>query len=866
MKDDIMKFMQEFHDNGVLGNGINCSFVTLVPKIASPEAITDFRPISLISSIYKVVAKVLANRMKVVVPKIIDRVQSAFLSGRNIMDGVLVANEIVDWWKKTNRKGLIIKLDFEKAYDTVNWNFLFQMLENFGFGPTWTKWIKECISSARVSILVNGSPSTEFCPQKGLRQGDPLSPFLFNVVAEGLNILISRAKDMGLVRGISVGANGLNISHLQFADDTVLFCEAEGSQILAIKRILRCFEVISGLRINFSKSVVCGVGVAEVEVDEFARKLNCLSTKLPLKYLGLPLGASPSRRLTWRPVVENFKKKLTGWKRRVLSFAGRVTLIKSVLSALPVYYMSLFKIPACVAKELDRIQASFLWGDSERSRKLHLVRWKEVCMSVKQGGLGIKNISLANDSLLLKWWWRYGQEDEALWKMVICEKYGSDGGRWFPDKEAHGPISQIWKDILSVAQRNGSIIQFYKDNVEILIGNGQRISFWRDNWLGSTNLLSQFPRLFQLVNDKEISLNVQVARRVSQSGWAFNFNRPLRAWEEGELVRLTTALGSGPLLRSDVADSLGWKAAQPGTFKVNAVYAWGMLNDGPTHRSVDLIWNNFSPPKAKFFSWLAWRGRLKTKDLLHRVGILEGEEVLNCIFCQEARESLDHVMLHCSFTWKIWSAIIDWWGIQWVIPKSIEGLLIWWLGWKFRKKVNLVWKTLPAAVLWSVWSYRNECVFKAVQPNFQALCECIKVRLAMWMRSQFRDASFSVNDVVFNFSQVRCAGSQPSELAIVAAQFWFAPADGLTFFLVPYDSTPNITAGAAMGLPANLTTGKAFSAFVAVEFDTYCNNKFDPTNKTHVGININSLNSSAYAVWNSNMTDAPKVPLVSWLI
>lgn len=428
---------------------------------------------------------------------------------------------------------------------------------------------------------------------------------------------------MGLFRGTFVGENGLNISHLQFADDTVMFCEAEESEILAIKRILRCFEVISGLRINFAKSVVCGVGTADVEVNEFAGKLNCLSSKLPLKYLGLPLGASPSRRLTWRPVIEKFKKKLSGWKRRVLSFAGRVTLIKSVLSALPVYYMSLFKIPECVAKEMDRIQASFLWGDSEHSRKLHLVKWKEVCMSLKQGGLGIKNIRLANDSLLLKWWWRYGQEDEALWKKVICEKYGSDGGRWFPDKDVHGPISHIWKDILSVAQRNGSILQFYKDNVEILIGNGKRISFWRDSWLGSTNLLCQFPRLFQLANDKEISLNVQVARRVSQSGWYFNFKRPLRAWEEGELVRLTTALGSGPLLRSDIDDSLGWKAAQPGIFKVNAVYAWGMLNDGPYHRTVDLIWNNFSPPKAKKISWLAWRGRLKTKDLLHRFGILE---------------------------------------------------------------------------------------------------------------------------------------------------------------------------------------------------------------------------------------------------
>ncbi|XP_028063701.1 uncharacterized protein LOC114266942 [Camellia sinensis] len=139
MKGDIMEFMKEFHDNGVLGNGINCSFLTLVPKVDCPESIKDFRPISLISFFYKVLSKVLARIIKLVVPRIIDRVQSAFLSGRNILDGVLIANEVVNYWKKTNRNGLILKLDFENSYDTVNWNFLIQMLENFGFGTTWTK-------------------------------------------------------------------------------------------------------------------------------------------------------------------------------------------------------------------------------------------------------------------------------------------------------------------------------------------------------------------------------------------------------------------------------------------------------------------------------------------------------------------------------------------------------------------------------------------------------------------------------------------------------------------------------------------------------------------------------------------------------
>lgn len=141
--------------------------------------------------------------------------------------------------------------------------------------------------------------------------------------------------------------------------------------MLIVKRILRCFEIISRLKINFHKSVVCGVGISDEIVKNFASRLNCTYQKLPLKYLGLPLGANPSRRETWKPVVDNFKNKLTGWKMRLLSLAGRVTLIKFVLSSLPVYYMSLFRLPRSVAKELDKIQVAFLWGDSDVKKKVH---------------------------------------------------------------------------------------------------------------------------------------------------------------------------------------------------------------------------------------------------------------------------------------------------------------------------------------------------------------------------------------------------------------------------------------------------------------------------------------------------------------
>ncbi|XP_028085057.1 uncharacterized protein LOC114286160 [Camellia sinensis] len=197
---------------------------------------------------------------------------------------------------------------------------------------------------------------------------------------------------MGLIQGPSVGSNELKISHLQFANGIIIFCEAEWEEIIMIKRILRCFVVMSGLKINFHKSTVCGIGVEERRVMKFATKLNCLSQRLPLTYLGLPLGANPRSRSTWQTVVEKCKKKLASWKKRFLSFDGRLTLIRSVLSSIPLFFLSLFKMVVGVAKTIDKIQSSFLWGDSETSRKIHLVNWKEVYRGKSQRGLAVRNL------------------------------------------------------------------------------------------------------------------------------------------------------------------------------------------------------------------------------------------------------------------------------------------------------------------------------------------------------------------------------------------------------------------------------------------------------------------------------------------
>ncbi|GKV39565.1 hypothetical protein SLEP1_g47323 [Rubroshorea leprosula] len=293
LKEDFVSFFGEFHQHGRLVKGLNSSFLTLIPKKLNSVELKDFRPISLIGCIYKLLAKVLANKLKVVMSQIISDTQSAFVGGRQLVDGVLVLNEVVEKVKRRKHQAFIFKADFENAYDCADWSFLDWMMSRFGFGVQWRGWIKECLSTARISVLVNGSPIEEFMMGKGLRQGNPLSPFMFLMIAEGLHGLVKKVETKGLIHGIDVGSKGLNISLLQFADDTVILGKANGENIFTVKIILRWFELMSGLRINFRKSSIVEFNVAQRWLTEAASVLRCGVGEIPFVYLGMP------RKIPW---------------------------------------------------------------------------------------------------------------------------------------------------------------------------------------------------------------------------------------------------------------------------------------------------------------------------------------------------------------------------------------------------------------------------------------------------------------------------------------------------------------------------------------------------------------------------------------
>ena len=311
-KEEILDMFKEFYEQNVFLKSLNNTFLVLLPKKGGAEDLGDFRPISLLGGLYKLLAKVLANRLKKVIGRVVSPDQNAFVKGRQILDASLIANEVIDDWQKNGEKGLICKLDIEKAYDSINWQFLMKVMQKMGFGPKWLSWMWWCISTAKYSVMVNGVPTGFFSSSKGLRQGDPLSPYLFVMGMEVLSILIRRAVEGGFISGCNFQrgrGRAVHITYLLFADDTIVFCEAKNEHLTHLSWILFWFEAASGLRINLAKNEIILVGEVE-EVNEMVVELGCRVGQLPAIYLGLPLGVPNKVVLGWDEVEEKVRRRL----------------------------------------------------------------------------------------------------------------------------------------------------------------------------------------------------------------------------------------------------------------------------------------------------------------------------------------------------------------------------------------------------------------------------------------------------------------------------------------------------------------------------------------------------------------------------
>ncbi|GJZ93044.1 RNA-directed DNA polymerase, eukaryota [Tanacetum coccineum] len=258
---------------------------------------------------------------------------------------------------------MIFKVDFEKAFDSVRWDYLDDVLNKFGFGVKWRTWIQGCLNPAMGSILVNGSPTSEFKFYKGLKQGDLLSPFLFILIMESLHLSFKNVVNAGLYKGLPIDSS-LTLFHLFYADDAVFVDKWDKQYVATLVNVLKCFFLASGRKINLHKSKLMGIGIPHEYVLSAAESIGCSTFAAPFNFLGVKVGGLMSRHSSWKEVID---------------------------------------------------------------RMLALIAWDKIMASKKNGGLGVSNFFALNRALIFKWIWHFISNGSSLWARFIQAIYGSKG-------------------------------------------------------------------------------------------------------------------------------------------------------------------------------------------------------------------------------------------------------------------------------------------------------------------------------------------------------------------------------------------------------------------------------------------------------
>ena len=476
--DDVTAEVGNFFTSNTLDGRYNETHVRLIPKTRGAKAVADYRPIALCNTHYKIIAKVLTSRLQPVLQAIISSNQSAFVKGRAIPDNVLITHEVLHCLRTSGAKvrcSMAVKTDMSKAYDRIEWSFLERVLFRLGFHPIWISWIMECIRSVSYSFLVNGSAQGKVVPSRGIRQGDPLSPYLFILCTEVLSGLCSRAMQNGNLAGIQVARRCPPVNHLLFADDTMFFTKTSVACCEALKRVLSLYEGASGQCINLGKSAITFSAKTPSEVKTRVKDfLNIHSEGGAGKYLGLPEHFGRKKRDIFINLIDRIRQKSISWSTRYLSSAGKQVLLQAVLAALPTYTMTCFKLPLSVCKQIQSVLTRF-WCDAKPEiRKLCWVSWTRLTRPKSVGGLGFREIEQFNDALLAKLAWRMLKEPQSLLTQILMGKYCNNSS--FLDCVAPASASHGWRGILAGRE-------VLKKGLGWVVGNGKSIPVWSQPWL-----------------------------------------------------------------------------------------------------------------------------------------------------------------------------------------------------------------------------------------------------------------------------------------------------------------------------------------------------------------------------------------------
>lgn len=650
--DDVTAVVTTFYTTGILPPHLNDTQIALIPKKLTCHLPSDFRPISLCNVIYKIIAKFLANRLKVHLPDYIHPSQQAFIEGRRISNNIVVAQEIAHSFSLTSWKSqdFMLKIDLAKAFDRLEWHCIVTALERKGLHRHFINLVYACISSPTFFVIINGQSYANFTSSRGIRQGCPLSPYLFVLAVNELSLKLQDALQANHLTGILLGPNCPPIHSLMFADDLIICGKANMQEVQAISNILNQFCHESGQIPNWNKSGILFSTNVNMQVKQNIRSIfPAPDIDNSFVHLGHPLVLpSKDRSAAYAFVYDKFKSKLSNYKANRLSHAARLVLIKSVFASIPVYYMSNIFFSKKFLSKLTAIIRNFWWTgvqDDQTTRSLCLKAWADICTEKKIGGLGIRNLQAINQGLILSAAWRLAKEPQSQLAQILKAKYHHDTSIW--RAKSNIPKSAFWAAILKVKPLLTSASTY-----QIVDGiNSVWSTPWFEGWetIYDNLIIQQQPYVYPAqIKDLWIP---------GQKLWNTDLINSLFSSATARSILRT------PIISADGQDILVWKLTPSGQFSLKSAYKHCFNNLQLPSRQrpktvssqvislLNQVWKeNQTAPRIQTFTWRLLRNALPTGK---RAGKYSEHISENCSSCGNLEDDM-HLFFLCPFSKAAW--------------------------------------------------------------------------------------------------------------------------------------------------------------------------------------------------------------------
>ncbi|XP_021866146.1 uncharacterized protein [Spinacia oleracea] len=688
-----------FFEKGYVLKEWNQSLLVMIPKIATPILAGHFRPISLCNTIYKCISKCMVNRMKSCLPMLITDFQHAFIPGRYIEDNVLLSHELIHMVNtRKSSDAVVIKLDMSKAYDRVNWNFLLKVLLAYGFPPQWVQLVSQCISTVSYKAIVNGRMSETFRPKCGLRQGDPLSPYLFLFCMDILSRMLQMAENIKQIQGLKVSRRAPSISHLFFADDALLFFKADSTNCKNIADILGEFGRISGQQLNLQKSFAkFSPHLRKEKVEEMKSLLSMPVVNNVGNHLGVPVDLSGSKSVFFQSLLNKISNKIISWSHLHISQAAKLVLIQSILMSLASHVMRSLKIPSATVHKIDSLIAKFWWaGNGERG--IHWVRREIVHRPKRLGGLGIRSAELVNDTPLFKQAFRIHNNPNLLISRVVNSRQGC---------LVCSNLSKI-----GLAQNSSwgkrslfQAVKKFEKGLAWKIGEGSKVKAVSMPWVeGRVPEVKDSQQIFQARLWK-----VKDFIRENHE-WNHCKIRECFVWKDASAIVAMEQPKEGE------DDYLYWKMHPSGKFSTKSGYSFISQQSSKDIQEVSkedaiffkLIWKLDILPRWKVFLWKLMYNAVAAKENLNKRGI-----VTITSYCGFPSEDSQHIFRFCNLAKLVWSCsplqICSNDNEDISLKKWIQSYIL-----LFRSKDGSDCFRIDCfvAVLWSLWTTRNNRIFR----------------------------------------------------------------------------------------------------------------------------------------------------------